>query len=188
MLGAVKVNCSELFSVPKSEVFRSVLAFVLAFRFLFPGCSADVTFQSEDSEPPRAPRCTRLSQVVQDAIFLAHNLTNHKKGWSRPWFVVLLAAYIHIPSHPPCIDCPFLSFLRRVEAEKENGAGVQGNSLKRMVSTMVCGPFGGIYPYPFSDEGEYIASSAHSLDSINTIAPSSSHRPDLTPVTQPTQQ
>ena len=119
--------------------------------------------------------------------------------------MVLLAAYIHIPSHPPCIDCPFL---RRVEAEKENGAGVQGSSLeagfcccvmsgvrteekrqhfcfrhvrgsnqgplglctrlnqvdqdaiflahnltdhKRMVSTMVCGPFGGIYPYPFSE-------------------------------------
>ena len=40
--------------------------------------------------------CTRLCQVDQDAIFLAHNLTGHK----------------------------------------------------RMVSTMVCGPFGGIYPYP----------------------------------------
>ena len=43
-------------------------------------------------------------------------------------------------------------------------------------------------PDEVPDEGEYIASSAHSLDSINTIAPSSSHCPDLTQVTQLTQQ
>ena len=45
--------------------------------------------------------CTRLCQVDQDAIFLAHNLTGHK----------------------------------------------------RVVSTMVCGPFGGIYPYPSQKTG-----------------------------------
>jgi len=37
-------------------------------------------------------------------------------------------------------------------------------------------------------EGEYIAFLAHSLDSIHTIAPSGSHRPDLIQVTQPAQQ
>jgi hypothetical protein len=35
--------------------------------------------------PPKGPQTT-VEQIT--------------KGWSRPWFVVLLAAYIHIPLKP----------------------------------------------------------------------------------------
>ena len=145
--------------------------------------------------------CTRLCQVDQDAIFLAHNLTDHKRMVSTNVCGPLGGIYPY-PSHPPCIDCPFSKEGRGSERKKwcwstrkQPGSwflllcNVRGSNRgerttflfwhvrgsnqgplalctrlcqvdqdaiflahnltdhKRMVSTNVCGPLGGIYPF-----------------------------------------
>ena len=50
-----------------------------------------------------------LSAITGGALCSSNvqrGVTDHKRMVST-WLVVLLAAYIHIPSHPPCIDFPF---------------------------------------------------------------------------------